>query len=74
MKRTTIELDERLLARARKALGTTTAKATVEEALRQAARSAEAELTERAERQRTLLRRLSQFADVELLKSDAMWR
>lgn len=74
MKRTTIELDERLLARARKALGTTTAKATVEEALRRAARSAEAELTELAERQRTLLRRLSQFADVELLKSDAMWR
>ena len=37
LKRTTIEIDDELLARAKRALGETTARATVEEALRRVA-------------------------------------
>ena len=46
-KRTTIEIDEHLLARAKRALGAPTTRATVEEALRRAADSAEDEQAER---------------------------
>ena len=45
VKRTTIELDEELLRRAKRALGGGTTRATVEEALRRAADLAEAEAT-----------------------------
>ena len=48
MKRTTIEIDEELLARAKRALRQDTTRATVEEALRQAADRAESEHAERA--------------------------
>ena len=51
-KRTTIEIDEQLLARAKRALGRPTTRATVEEALRRAAEQAEDEHEERAARQR----------------------
>jgi Arc/MetJ family transcription regulator len=74
MKRTTIELDEDLLARAKRALGAPTTRATVEEALRRAAEQAEDESARRADRQRRYLERLPTFVDPEVLGSEQMWR
>jgi Arc/MetJ family transcription regulator len=74
MKRTTIELDERLVDRARLALGTSTMRATVEEALRRAAESGEGEGDKRADRQREYFRSLPDRIDLAVLKSDEMWR
>jgi Arc/MetJ family transcription regulator len=74
MKRTTIEIDEDLLQRAKRALGQSTTRATVEEALRRAADSAEDELARRAERQRSYLASLSEHVDLDVLASDEMWR
>lgn len=74
VKRTTIEIDEQLLARAKRALGCTTTRATVEEALRRAADDAEHARDERADRQRRYLQRLSERIDVEVLASEEMWR
>ena len=73
-RRTTIELDEGLLARAQKALGSPTTRATVEEALRRLAEWAEAEQEERRARQRRYFERLSARADLQVLASDEMWR
>lgn len=73
-KRTTIELDEDLLSRARKALNQPTARATVEEALRRAVSSAENEHAERAKRQLRYLDSLEERADLDILASDEMWR
>lgn len=72
--RTTIEIDTELLDRARRALGSTTARATVEEALRRAAEAAEAEHAHRAMGQRGYLERLRSRIDPEALGSDEMWR
>lgn len=71
-KRTTVELYERLLARAKRALGT--ARATIDEALRRAANEAEGEQHERADRQLSYLRTLADRADPVVLASDEMWR
>jgi Arc/MetJ family transcription regulator len=65
IKRTTIEIDEQLLERAKRALDCATTRATVEEALRRAAEQAEDEQEERAARQLRYL---------EVLASDEMWR
>jgi Arc/MetJ family transcription regulator len=73
-KRTTIELDEQLLERAKRALGSPTTRATVEEALRRAAEQSEDERKERAERQRRYFEALAEHADLEVLASDEMWR
>lgn len=73
-RRTTIEIDEATLARARRALGGKTIRATVEEALRRAADAAEAEAEVRAKRQREYLHRLSDRVDVDVLVSEEMWR
>jgi Arc/MetJ family transcription regulator len=73
-KRTTIEIDEDLLARAKRALGCATTRATVEEALRRAAAQAEHAYDERAAQQRRYLKRLSQRIDVDVLASEEMWR
>lgn len=73
-KRTTIELDEQLLARAKRALGLGTTRATVEAALRQAADHAEAAESHRAARQRQYLGALSSHADLDVLASEEMWR
>ena len=73
-KRTTIELDEELLARAKRALGEKTTRATVEEALRRAAGAAEDDSSQRAERQQRFLRRLGTRVDVNVLASSEMWR
>ena len=74
IKRTTVELDERLLDRAKRALGSQTTRATIEEALRRAAVEAEGELAERSNRQLRYLRTLAERGDPAVLASDEMWR
>ena len=74
VRRTTIEIDEELLARAQRALGSNTIRGTVEEALRQAAERAESVAADSATRQRAALRRLPELADTEVLRSEEMWR
>ncbi|PZS16959.1 MAG: antitoxin VapB [Acidimicrobiales bacterium] len=73
VRRTTIEIDEELLARAKKALGVTTTRAAVEEALRHAAQAAEQAGEVRAEGQRGYLNRLTDRTDLNVLGSDEMW-
>jgi Arc/MetJ family transcription regulator len=73
-RRTTIELDEHLLARAQRALGSPTVRATVEEALRRAAEAAEGRQQEQLERQRRYFERLGLHADLRVLASEEMWR
>lgn len=73
-KRTTIEIDEQLLARAKRALGRPTTRATIEEALRRATELAEEERDERTARQREYFALLATLGDVEVLASDEMWR
>jgi Arc/MetJ family transcription regulator len=74
IKRTTIEIDEELLDRAKRALGQPTTRATVEEALRRSAEQAEDEFAERRTRQLEYLRTLSKHVDLDVLASDEMWR
>ena len=74
MKRTTVEIDDELLERARRALGQTTMRGTIEEALRRVADSAEAEQARRAERQRRYFQTLRARIDVRVLASGEMWR
>ena len=73
-KRTTIEIDEELLARAKRALGHATTRATVEDALRRAADSVEGEISERASKQAQFFARLGRRVDVSVLASEEMWR
>jgi Arc/MetJ family transcription regulator len=73
-KRTTIEIDEELLARAKRVLGHATTRATVEDALRRAAESAEGELADRAKRQAEYLKTLGDHADLAVLATEEMWR
>lgn len=73
-KRTTIEIDEELLARAKRALGLSGTRATVEEALRRAADSVEGTRNEQAARQLGYLRQLEERADPKVLGSGEMWR
>ncbi|MGH3967900.1 MAG: type II toxin-antitoxin system VapB family antitoxin [Mycobacterium sp.] len=73
-KRTTIEIDEHLLARAKRALGCATIRATVEEALRRVADQTEHATDERAAQQRRYLKQFSQRVDVDVLASEEMWR
>jgi Arc/MetJ family transcription regulator len=73
-RRTTIEIDETLLARAKKALGSKTTRATVEESLRRAAEGAEAAAMARAAGQRRYLEGLGAHADLAVLASEEMWR
>jgi Arc/MetJ family transcription regulator len=74
VRRTTIEIDEDLLARAKRALGATTTRATVEEALRRAADAAEGETARRAADQRDFLAHLGDRVDLDVLAGDEMWR
>lgn len=74
VKRTTIEFDEELLARAKRALGERTTRATVEEALRRAADDAERNEGERAAAQLEYLRRMRRHVDRDVLVSEDMWR
>ena len=72
-RRTTIEIDDDLLERAQRALGSTTIRATVEEALRRAAESVEEIREERAIIQRSYLERLASRVDADILASSEMW-
>lgn len=74
IKRTTIEIDQDLLTRAQRALGESTTRATVEEALRRAADAAENEFKERKARQQDYLDSLPRLADLDVLASEEMWR
>lgn len=74
IRRTTIEIDEGLLDRAMAALGCTTMRATVEEALRRAADLAADQAVRRAADQNSYLDRLGTRADLDVLASDQMWR
>ncbi len=74
VRRTTIDIDEELLARAKRALGARTTRATVEEALRRAADAAEGEKAGRAAGQRTFFAHLGEHVDVDVLAGDEMWR
>lgn len=73
-KRTTIEIDEDLLDRAKRALDQPTTRGTVEEALRRAAESAESEQARRAARQRRFFETLGSRLDLAVLGSEEMWR
>lgn len=73
-KRTTIEIDEDLLDRAKLALGERTTRGVVEEALRRAAEDAEAARDRRAAAQREYLDVLGVRADLSVLGTEAMWR
>ena len=74
VKRTTIEIDQGLLDRAREALGQTTTRATVEEALRLAADSVDTARASRADKQRRYLAGLGKRLDAKVLTSGDMWR
>jgi Arc/MetJ family transcription regulator len=73
-RRTTIEIDDKLLAGAKRALGKKTTRETIEEALRLAAERAESSRAEAAVRQSRYFELLSKRADLEVLSSDEMWR
>ena len=73
-RRTTIEIDETLLDRAMQALGCTTMRATVEEALRRAADLATDQVERLAEAQNGYLDRLETRTDLGVLASGEMWR
>ena len=74
LKRTTIEIDDELLERAKRALGSPTTRATVEEALRRASDAAEREFEERRARQLRFFDELDKYLDLDVLASDEMWR
>lgn len=74
VKRTTIEIDQDLLERAKKALGERTTRGTVEEALRRAAEGLESEQARRAAKQRRYFDALGSRVDLTLLASEEMWR
>jgi Arc/MetJ family transcription regulator len=74
IRRTTIEIDQELLERAKAALGESTTRGAVEAALRQVAESAESQLDQRAIAQRQYLQRLSEHADLSVLATEEMWR
>jgi len=76
-RRTTIEIDDELLERAKAALGQKTTRATVEEALRRAADAADGEHVRHAARQQQFLARLARLGprvDIDVLASGEMWR
>ena len=72
-RRTTIELDQRLLERAKRALGSSTTRATVEEALRRVVDDVEEDRSARSSRQRRYLSSLDERADLALMASERMW-
>jgi len=74
LKRTTIELDQELLLRAKRALGCRTTRATVEAALQRAADHAEDEQKRRAASQREYFAALPAHVDLDVLASEEMWR
>lgn len=74
LRRTTIELDEQLLADAQRVLGQPTMRSTVEEALRRVLAEADREFAERRQRQLGYLRHPPEGLDLEVMASEDMWR
>ena len=74
IRRTTIELDDELVAKARSVLGQPTVRATVEEALRRAVQSEES--TDRARRSEQIeaMKRATRLVDTQVLLSGEAWR
>ena len=73
IKRTTIEIDQELLDRAKQALGEATTRGTVEAALRRAAENVESERVRRAAKQRHYFEALGSRVDFTVLVSEEMW-
>ena len=73
IRRTTIEIDQELLERAKRSLGQGTARATIEEALRRAVSETERERQDRRDRQIEYLASLGDHADLDVMASDEMW-
>ena len=73
-KRTTVEIDENLLARAKRVLALKTTRDTIEESLRRAVAQEEAQEAERARKQSEYLNDLPRLVDIDVLRSDEMWR
>lgn len=73
-RRTTIELDEDLIARAKRVLGARTTRATVEEALRRVVDEGESADEEMRRRQLEMLEQLPRALDLKVLGSEEMWR
>jgi Arc/MetJ family transcription regulator len=74
IKRTTIEIDQELLERAKEATGEATTRGTVEEALRRVADHEEATRSRRASDQVRYFERLARYVDLAVLRSEEMWR
>jgi Arc/MetJ family transcription regulator len=74
IKRTTIEIDQELLDRARAALGETTTRGTVERALRLVADSTETDRSRKAVNQVRYLKQLIKRVDISVLVSEEMWQ
>lgn len=74
IRRTTIELDEDLVAEARAVLGQRTVRATVEEALRRAVKSEQAADRSRRAEQIDAMARASRLLDNDVLLSGEAWR
>lgn len=74
VKRTTLEIDQDLLERAKRALGAKTARATIEEALRRVADGTESALEDRVQGQLDYFKRLGDHVDLAVLNSEEMWR
>jgi Arc/MetJ family transcription regulator len=74
IRRTTIELDEDLVAEARLALKQTTTRSTVEVALRLAVATAQKADQEQRQTQVEAMKRLSKLIDSDVLMSGDAWR
>jgi len=74
MHRTTIEIDDALVDEAKRVLGTTTIRATVEEALRRSVQAGREEAAAANERQQDFLDELAQRIDLDVLAGDEMWK
>ena len=74
IRRTTIELDEDLVAEARTVLGQPTVRATVEEALRRAIQTGKAADHNRRAEQIDAMKRAALLVDEQVLLSEEAWR
>ncbi len=74
IRRTTIELDEDLVAEAREVLGQPTVRATVEEALRRAVQSGKSTDRIRRAEQIDAMKRAARLIDNDVLLSGEAWR
>jgi Arc/MetJ family transcription regulator len=74
VRRTTIELDEELVAEARAVLGQSTVRATVEEALKRAIQAGKSDDRARRSDQVDAMKRASRLIDEEVLLSGEAWR